>query len=248
MNKEVIIPKPIFKTLLKNGALVKTNPPHKHYTNNECLTFYKPSETTRQKPLILIISETRGGKDTVAERLHQLFNFKPVCSYTTRPMRPGEINGVEHWFIDEDEAKILLETKTIIAKTEIVDDKTKAEFAARGEEYKGYTYFATDENVQDADVYIINPKGIEDLKKNHPEIPTTTIFIQTSKTNRKDRAIAAGNDLIAFEKRCLDEHVEFDRFFEKMQKFNPKNIVNNDGDIETTMSNIIEILQKEHIV
>ena len=42
------------------------------------------------------------GKDTV---LRELFDIDPALeycvSYTTRPPRPGETNGVSYWFVDE---------------------------------------------------------------------------------------------------------------------------------------------------
>ena len=59
----------------------------------------------KSKNLICLVGETSRGKDTVAKILQEDYNLKPVCSYTTRPMRPGEIEGREHYFITRELAE-----------------------------------------------------------------------------------------------------------------------------------------------
>ena len=41
------------------------------------------------------------GKDTVANILSIALNIPLLCSFTTRPMRDGEVNGKEHFFVKE---------------------------------------------------------------------------------------------------------------------------------------------------
>lgn len=45
--------------------------------------------------LITITGPSGAGKDTVARMLSDLGGYKVICSYTTRPKREGEIDGVE---------------------------------------------------------------------------------------------------------------------------------------------------------
>lgn len=51
--------------------------------------------------LILIAGESGSGKTTLSLALQEHYNIPCVCSYTTRPMRPSETEGVEHKFVKE---------------------------------------------------------------------------------------------------------------------------------------------------
>lgn len=54
------------------------------------------------KPIILaIVGPSGSGKTSLAEMLKQKLNIPVIVSYTTRPMRAGEKDGVEHYFVEE---------------------------------------------------------------------------------------------------------------------------------------------------
>lgn len=51
--------------------------------------------------LIILIGCSATGKDYILKKsLHSIKELNPVISYTTRPMRVGEVNGVDYHFID----------------------------------------------------------------------------------------------------------------------------------------------------
>jgi guanylate kinase len=53
------------------------------------------------KPLILaIVGPSGAGKTMLSEYLKCELGLPPIVSYTTRPMREGETDGVEHHFVD----------------------------------------------------------------------------------------------------------------------------------------------------
>ncbi len=66
------------------------------------------SEMTRG--LLLVISGPSGvGKDTVIKRLLELDpNLKYSVSYTTRPPRPGEVDGVDYGFVNRGDFERLI--------------------------------------------------------------------------------------------------------------------------------------------
>ncbi len=54
--------------------------------------------------LFVVMGKSATGKDTIFKRLKETteLNLKSVVSYTTRPIRRGETEGVEYYFVDDD--------------------------------------------------------------------------------------------------------------------------------------------------
>jgi guanylate kinase len=60
--------------------------------------------------LIVVTGPSGVGKDTVLRELFALDPSLEYCvSYTTRPPRPGEINGVSYWFVDEPTFRAMID-------------------------------------------------------------------------------------------------------------------------------------------
>ena len=98
------------------------------------------------KIIALVVGESGTGKTIVCEKLGEKYGLRQVHSYTTRPRRPGETAG--HIFIDESEMP------------------DKAEMCAYTY-YNGYHYFATSKQVDEADLYVIDPDGIDYFLKHY---------------------------------------------------------------------------------
>lgn len=66
--------------------------------------------------LYYIMGKSASGKDTMYQALIKEEEIKllPVVLYTTRPMREGESQGKEYWFIDEEELKSFRKKKQIL--------------------------------------------------------------------------------------------------------------------------------------
>lgn len=156
------------------------------------------------RKLVCIVGETASGKDFVARYLRKAFGLKDVCSHTTRPPREGEINGREHWFNTQEEFDSIRATEKICAYTKIEKSNSGS---------VGYEYCATLEDVQSADLYIIDPNGIDYLETHFPEISLLIIYIDASKEIRKARALSRDKSQEkAFEARYDNEHEQFERF------------------------------------
>lgn len=55
------------------------------------------------KPIIIaIVGASGSGKTTLSLYLQEHEGIPAICSYTTRPIRDGEVNGREHWFVDQN--------------------------------------------------------------------------------------------------------------------------------------------------
>jgi guanylate kinase len=92
--------------------------------------------------LLIVISGPSGvGKDTILRRLFELApELKYSVSYTTRPPRPGEVDGQSYTFVTEDEFKRLIEAKEFLEWAKVYDHyygtsrKRVEEALARGED------------------------------------------------------------------------------------------------------------------
>lgn len=76
-----------------------------------------------QSGLLIVISGPSGvGKDTVLRRLFELDpRLKYSVSYTTRPPRPGEIDGKSYTFVSEPEFLHLIEQKEFLEWARVYD-------------------------------------------------------------------------------------------------------------------------------
>ena len=71
---------------------------------------------TVMSKLFCIMGKSASGKDTIFKRLVQdeALNLKTVVSYTTRPMREGEQEGVEYYFVSPKTMKSLRDRGRVI--------------------------------------------------------------------------------------------------------------------------------------
>lgn len=65
--------------------------------------------------LFVIMGKSAAGKDTVFKEITRRdLNLKTVAGYTTRPIRDGEKNGEEYFFVTKEELRRLQESNKVI--------------------------------------------------------------------------------------------------------------------------------------
>ena len=52
--------------------------------------------------MLVILGCSGSGKSTLEKYIVERTHFKKNISYTTRPMREGEIDGVDYYFVNEE--------------------------------------------------------------------------------------------------------------------------------------------------
>ena len=148
--------------------------------------------------LLCLIGRTSSGKDTLARMLCERVGLKQIISYTTRPRRINE--GDTHIFISDTEYQKLEQVGQIAAFTQI------------GE----YRYCCTINQLYENDIYIIDPIGVQHLRKlNLPNLRLVTIYINVPDDIRRERALKQrGDDRLVFMKR---DNVERNQFREMLR-------------------------------
>ena len=53
--------------------------------------------------IIAVVGKSGSGKTTLTKEIDKFLGIESLVSYTTRPKRNEEINGIDHWFVDESE-------------------------------------------------------------------------------------------------------------------------------------------------
>ena len=164
-----------------------------------------------QKAFVLcIIGRTCTGKDTLARALIEHTNLDMLVSYTTRPKRNSETDGVEHYFITEEEYLDNYVTKPKLAYTEI----------------NGYRYFTLEESIKPGKkyIYIIDPNGYLNsfVSKSH-SFDYMSIYLRANFFERRrrylDREHSYGEDKIQeFYQRHKAEHEQFGYFEQLIHK------------------------------
>lgn len=155
------------------------------------------------KNLILVIGRSGSGKDTLVRYAQEYFKAASIPSYTDRPMRPSETQGVEHTFVSREEFDELMKRDDIFAYTQIGET--------------GYRYCTTLEllfSIKSKTLfYIIDPKGYWYCKsKYHDYFNMKAIYVSAREDFRQARANLRNGEEEAWKKRNEDENSQFDDF------------------------------------
>ena len=171
----------------------------------------------------------------VVERYEKLVResgvkLKNVCSYTTREKRENETDGVEHWFIDMPTANKLINNETILAYTKIGP----------------YQYFATRETAMKnrENIYLIDPKGVEWMKKNNPDMDIAEINIRISEEVRAERCKERSDFATSFADRCAAEQDQFDAY----EYYDNADLIVYNDNFEDALAEIISFIIKNNKV
>ena len=142
---------------------------------------------------IILCGKTCSGKTTVIKKLEEA-GLKRIVTYTTRPKRPNEIDGIDYHFLSKDE---FLRKEASGEFIEIA--KYNASF---GECYYG----SCAKDYTDNSVIILNPIGIKSIKG---KIDSIIIYLDIKENDIKERAIKRGDNLLEIERRIIADKKDF---------------------------------------
>ncbi|MDT8900741.1 guanylate kinase [Anaeroselena agilis] len=163
------------------------------------------------------------GKSTIARELSR-YGVPEIVSYTTRPPRPGEQDGVDYRFIDKD----------TFAKTELIEKIA----------YSGHFYGLGKKDVLNiieknpVSVVGVDRNGLEQLKKLLGQ-RVISIFILIDEGTVIDRVIAQGGDLAAV--RAKIDYAKAAGEFDNWQIAD--HVVKNTGPLENAVRQVMAIMK-----
>ena len=119
------------------------------------------------KKRLIIVGKGGSGKDHLRKMLQES-GFKYCISHTTRPIREGEENGKDYWFI---------ESSRLVS---MADDFYEAVF------FNSWFYGTSLNEFYTANLFIMTPKGVEKLKPEDRE-ESTILYLNIDEEIRKSR-------------------------------------------------------------
>jgi guanylate kinase len=126
------------------------------------------SET--QKLRIVLCGKAASGKDYLKARLCS-FGLRPNIGVTTRPARSGEVEGETYHFISKDKFQELKEGGKLYEH----------------DEFNGWNYGTLQSSWQNAQVFIMTPRGVEKIKTPEDRAQTLVVYLDISAAIRRER-------------------------------------------------------------
>lgn len=135
--------------------------------------------------IIYIVGKSSVGKDTIYQILKKKMNIKTYVMYTTRPIRTGEKNGIDYYYLKQEEMeKYINET-----------DSKVMEYRTYNTVYGPWTYATIIDNQFDIDEDLLMEGTLESYNavrkyfKNNEKINVIPIYIEVDDGVRLERAL-----------------------------------------------------------
>lgn len=168
---------------------------------------------------IILTGKSSVGKDKIKNILTKMFNYKPIVSHTTRPIRINEVNHKDYHFVTEAEFNdiMFLETRSYDTIFEGITQKWFYGTSLKELDKKG------------AKVCIKDLEGAIKLKEHIKD--SIIVYIEVPEAIRKQRAIERGSfceleynrrvkqDAKDFDDNLIEKHCEYFIYNYKDEEF-----------------------------
>lgn len=182
--------------------------------------------------IIVLLGKTSSGKDTICNQLIQK-GYKKLVTYTTRPMRPGEVQDETYHFISKEEFETLISNGFF---AEYTSYDTKKGTWLYGSAYDDY------ESESDL-IVILNPSGYEQILKNLNKEDFSSFYIYSNVKTIKNRLKKRGDKKEEAERRIEADLADFKGLEGKVDHI----VYNNDRNtIPEVVDKILSYLEEAH--
>lgn len=146
--------------------------------------------------MLALIGESACGKSTIQNILCDNYGFNKIITYTTRPKREGEVDGVDYHFIARED----------------YDEKLKNGFFFENASYNGWKYGTARKDVEgntDSKIIILTPSGLRKFKANR-KIDIFSVYINVDRKSRLIKILQRGDNIEEAYRRNLSDVGMFD--------------------------------------
>lgn len=183
--------------------------------------------------MLAIIGKSCSGKDSIVKKLISLHSFKRIVTYSSRPKRKGEKDGIDYHFITKEDFK----------------QKIDEGFFAEWKSYvtvEGVWYYGTAledlKNAEDNSVIILTPDGFREVKDKLGD-RVSSIYIYANNPTIKKRLESRGDDKDEAKRRLEHDNEDFKGIENEVDRI----VYNNDGmDIDDVVNKVLEVSRNLH--
>lgn len=178
--------------------------------------------------MLILCGKTASGKDTIQKELIKK-GMTSIVSYTTRPMRDGEIDGINYHYVSEEEF--------IQKKNSGFFAETTSYSVASGEVWY---YGSAVEDLTNEKVFITNPDGLREIVKMEGLNPVV-FYISASEETIWNRLRQRGDNSEEARRRLNADDEDF-KDIEKYYDF----AIKNDGSMSPELMSYIILKLYRH--
>ena len=148
--------------------------------------------------MIVLCGKTCSGKNYIRDLLLKE-GLEPVVTYTTRPMRKGEVNGKTYHFISAEDFKQKRQDNLFVEATSYN--------VASGEEWFYGSHFNKNDNNK---VIILNPHGVDALLKTKiKDVNPVIFYLDVPEEILRKRLEFRGDNPVEAERRLKADAIDF---------------------------------------
>ncbi len=196
------------------------------------------SRNVKAKKIFALLGYMGVGKDTILKQvLKDMDDVKPIISTTTRPMRKGETEGVEYYFIDDTE---FFRRGTDFVEQRIYHTKVKENGVEKDATWR-YGIERMELEKDDYLIVIVDSVGYKELKNYVGNNKIVPIFISAPQEELKARALARGDLEAEVDRRLKDD---YERFMDFRVRTVYHEVKNGEGRLEEAIKEVENIITK----
>ena len=196
------------------------------------------SRNVKAKKIFALLGYSSVGKDTILKQvLKDMDDVKPIISTTTRPMRKGETEGVEYYFIDDTE---FFRRDTDFVEQRIYHTKVKENGVEKDATWR-YGIERMELEKDDYLIVIVDSVGYKELKNYVGNNKIVPIFISAPQEELKARALARGDLEAEVDRRLKDD---YERFMDFRVRTVYHEVKNTNGRLEEAIKEVENIITK----
>ena len=196
------------------------------------------SRNVKAKKIFALLGYSSVGKDTILKQvLKDMDDVKPIISTTTRPMRKGETEGVEYYFIDDTE---FFRRGTDFVEQRIYYTKVKENGVEKDATWR-YGIERAELEKDDYLIVIVDSVGYKELKNYVGNGKIVPIFISAPQEELKARALARGDLEAEVDRRLKDD---YERFMDFRVRTVYHEVKNGEGRLEEAIKEVEGIITK----